>query len=406
MAYKQLKTLYHTDKTDYEAIYKTRFNSPDTIYIGLNIGDFPAFYLPTSGIYTDIIDIYRHIKTISDLKSKLPTIAINQFIIRCIIDEIVITNNIEGVSSTRQEVSEILDNVREKDKEGRFYGLVRKYEAISQNAVVQLESCSDIRNIYDEIVLAEVISENPEDAPDGLFFRKGPVHVSSPSMKVIHTGVFPEKRIIDTMDTALAHLNNQNLNPLLRMAAFHYLLGYIHPFYNGNGRLNRFISSYLISKELDPLMAYRLSYTIKDNIAKYNNAFKTCNDKINKGDLTPFIEMFVSVIRQSTVSLLDALNKRYNRLQYHTADLDTLPGADNTTLRELYNTLIQAELFSETGVSMKELILHLNCSKVTVGKHLDVIRRLNVLKETKVGRKKYYGINLERIDQLKQIDRE
>lgn len=98
---------------------------------------------------------------------------------------------------------------------------------------------------------------------------------------------------------------------MIRISVFHYLFGYIHPFYDGNGRTNRFISSYLLSKELEPLISYHLAKTIKQNISKYYKSFDYTNDTDNRGDLTGFITNFLEIILASIEAL--SISGRQNR---------------------------------------------------------------------------------------------
>ena len=98
------------------------------------------------------------------------------------------------------------------------------------------------------------------------------------------------------MNQSLQFLYDESYEYLIRIAVFHYLFGYIHPFYDGNGRTSRLISSYLLSQRLNNLIGYRISYTIKEHITKYYEAFKVCNHVNNRGDLTPFEKMFFDFV--------------------------------------------------------------------------------------------------------------
>ncbi len=112
--------------------------------------------------------------------------------------------------------------------------MVNKYVKILNEEFPTIESSITIRKLYDEILLQDVIAEDKNDEPDGLIFRKNSVEISSGS-KVIHHGIANEKGIIELMEKALKILNNEKINILIRVAIFHYLFEYIHPFYNGNG---------------------------------------------------------------------------------------------------------------------------------------------------------------------------
>lgn len=111
-------------------------------------------------------------------------------------------------------------------------------------------------------MIQDIQKEDPKDLPDGIIFRKNQVEVDS-SGKTIHEGSMPEERIIEIMNQSIQILNDEKLPLLIRVAIFHYLFGYIHPFYEGNGRMSRFISSAYLCKTLDILCALQSSISCK-----------------------------------------------------------------------------------------------------------------------------------------------
>lgn len=118
------------------------------------------------------------------------------------------TNKIEGVHSSRKEIGEALEilenqSKKKKGKSSRFVGLVNKYLKLIQSEEISLQSCKDVRDIYDEIFLEEIVFEDASNRPDGELFRKDSVSVYSETDRVIHTGVHPESKIIECLDNAL-----------------------------------------------------------------------------------------------------------------------------------------------------------------------------------------------------------
>ena len=68
----------------------------------------------------------------------------------------------------------------------RLYGLVQKYNLLKNSEKISIHNCSDIRNIYNELVSEEIKNNDPLNLPDGIFFRRKSVSVYSPHMKEIH----------------------------------------------------------------------------------------------------------------------------------------------------------------------------------------------------------------------------
>jgi len=394
MNYITLSDIYYRSKADYEQQYQKRFHSEYTVHLDFEVSGHSAFFVQTPDAYRMLTDILRMNQAVSNLCNSLPGAATYQFSRRCLIDEIVLTNSIEGVRSTRKEISDILDELEAKSKGRRFYGLVQKYNMLMVKDELPLNTCQDIRDIYNELVLAEVAEAEPEDIPDGKFFRKDSVSIYDKTGKEVHRGLYPEKKIIQGVEQALTFLNNDECEILFKIAIFHYMLEYIHPFYDGNGRLGRFICSYLLAQELEPVTGYRISYTIKEHINDYYRAFTACNNFLNRGDLTPFLHMFLKLIKISVENLKKSLQQGFTRLNRCTQKIpDILPQAD-ATLESLCHLLIQASLFSELGVPTNVVLDHVKISRSTLSKKLKEFPDGLLIKK-KRGNANYYSVNID-----------
>lgn len=220
----------------------------------------------------------------------VPPVVLRQFSLACIVDEVKSTNDIEGVKSTRREISMVLDEGSSADN--RMSSVVHKYQNLLSKDDIPFSTCQDIRNFYDNFAHEEVIKEDPRNKLDGEIFRHGSVDIASVTGKTIHRGLYPESSIIDALTQALAILHDENMPVLARVSVFHYLFAYIHPFYDGNGRTDRFITAYFLARHFHPLVAIRLSVTIKRYRKRYYTLFEDTDSELNRADLTTFVEGF------------------------------------------------------------------------------------------------------------------
>lgn len=388
MSYVLLSNLFYKDKNEYKAMYQKRLEAEATNILPIKIGNNKAFYCLCPEIHNISMKIMQLDKDISRIKNELPNAALIQFANKCLIDEIKLTNDIEGIYSTRKELSAVLGEIGSKAKKKRFYGLLNKYKMLFSDNEFALNTSNDIREIYNDLVLKEVEEDCADNVPDGEIFRKDMAEVTTPTQKVIHRGAYPETKIIQLMEQALNILNQKDIPILIRICVFHYLFGYLHPFYDGNGRTSRFISSYLLSKEFEFLIGFRLSYTIKAHIKEYYDAFKECNNEKNLGDLTPFIIMFLGIILESFENLYEALDKRNGLLMKFSEVLENKKNLSED-LKNFAFILIQASLFSDDGMTKKQLGSELNISESTVNKRLAKLRDLGLLLEENCKPAKY-----------------
>lgn len=393
MEYELLSKIFYKKPTEYESIYDARFNSEASIKLPIKIHENVGFIFNTNEITKLLVKIYKTINKINLLRTHLPNIAINSYIIKSLKDEIALTNEIEGVRSTRKEIEDAIDSIK-NDKSARFKGLVDKYFKLISNEIIPLNNCKDIRTIYDALVLPEIEKEN---LPDGILFRKEPVQVVSATQKEKHRGIMPESKIIESLDLCLDFLKSDDIDSLIKISAFHYLFGYIHPFYDGNGRTSRFISSYLIKNELDVLLALKLSYTVKNNINKYYKAFDVCNDRKNKGDITFFVVTFLELLSQASDDLYTKIADLNDQLNYYNNIINTLVNEKvlNDKQAKCIFILCQNRLFDDTYMNMNTLTELLEKSDTTTRKILKSLESKNLLVKSRNKNQYLYSANLD-----------
>lgn len=396
----------------YRGMYKTYFDmkskqaaadlaaslrdGPSAITPDLTVGDTPAFIVYCDEILHELGAIRKKNQAIDRLSRALPTVARRQFLRQAMIEEIHQTNEMENIHSTRREIRDDIRVIENGRKGKRFDGMIRKYRLLLDNHQTQLHSCQDVRNLYDSFVLDEVVKENPADTPDGIYFRKSTVSVVK-NERTIHRGVYPEAALNEAMEHALAFLNDSDYDPLIRIAAFHYMFGYIHPFYNGNGRMTRFISScYLAMENVHLLVALRLSYVIKSHRAQYYDMFKTTNDRRNFGDMTCFVIGFLRFVSEASEQVLAFLNEKAELLKHYNRLIDRLPL--NEQAQNLLFILVQVSVCESDSLTAAQLARAGEVSNYIADKYLPTIAPFCLTAPK--GRSVLYRADLEALDRL------
>ena len=145
------------------------------------------------------------------------------------------------------------------------------------------------------------------------------------------------------------------------------------------------------------MTGYRISYTIKEYIKDYYRAFSTCNNPLNRGDLTPFLHMFLKIVQISVEKLKTSLQQGFTQLNRCVQKIPELMTQSDNALEELYHLLIQAALFSERGVPTSLVLKHVEISRGTLTKKLEEIPDGLLIKKRR-GNTNYYSINLEALE--------
>ena len=391
MAYESLEKIYYQNPDKYKEAYLSRFNSSTTKHLDLTIhqynhkNEYPLFYCYDEAIINSVINILHAKYELDKLLADIPIVIVEQFIKSSIVEEVKATNDIEGVRSTKKEIRLALAKQNLGSENLRLWRVVNKYLSLLNNNLKNFKTCEDIRQFYDEFILKEVIADNPDNAPDGSIFRKGSVSVCTGTDRIIHQGLYPEKLITAAMDQSLSILNDKKIPLLVRVTIFHYLFGYIHPFYDGNGRLIRFITSQYLAKELGGIISIRISITIKKQLKKYYQLFEQTNNELNRGDLTPFIHgflMFVFDTIKETKQLLLKKIEQLDRYENKLAALLNKSGIADELLNDIYDILLQASLFIGEGVTVEQIMEITKKSRNTIETRLSKMPEGHLIKIT------------------------
>lgn len=394
------KLFYQYDNTAFKEMYEHRLSSDSLVRMNLSIkpidqpNTFELYYLPTNHIIEFVATIYSLSGELNFILSKLPPIAKHQFIMECLTEELLNTNELEGVKSSRAEIAESVKNVQlNKRNKKRFNSMIKSYITLINDPLSLPAFPKDIRRIYDEITSGEI---EAGELPDGEIFRKEMTHVlaKSGNGKVIHRGLYPEEEIIKETEKLLKFMNEVDSIPdIVKVAIGHYYFGFIHPFYDGNGRTSRFISSRYLSETLGKIPALSLSRGCNKMMNKYLDAFEKTNSIANKGELNLFIDTFLSIISQTLSDMKAELKEKVELLDNAVQRMDSDSRLSKRSYYEFMFILAQSHFFQvNEGVTIKDLANEMDLSESTIRKIRDSLLQKSLIKQAGI-RPAYLSVN-------------
>lgn len=149
-------------------------------------------------------------------------------------------------------------------------------------------------------------------------FRNGEVfvgHKTQQEIVVKHSPPFHSAREIENHLKAVYEWVNakEEIHPLIRAAILHHQFAYIHPFFDGNGRLARILTSYfLILKNYDVVKFFILDDYYDIDREQYSDMLHSADS----GDESQWMEYFLEGIGFS----LQTAASRVNKIRENTVD--------------------------------------------------------------------------------------
>jgi len=395
MNYESTLKQYFKYPNDFKKMYEEKYNSTSTLHFNFIINEHPSFFFYSLPVFEKVLSIYQKSNILNDIFKSLPPIAGKQYIRNTLVVEVKKTNEIEGVFSSRKEIFELVEDLKSM-KSNKIGSIINKYLMLldEKNSNRDIRTCADIRKIYDDMFYSNGTSLiEKKNELDGLYFRNNFVGVYDSSERLIHKGISGEENIISGMEEALEVINNSSINIFIRLAIFHYMFEYIHPFYDGNGRVGRYIVSQKLYDEIGDVFAFRVSAAINAKKNKYYKAFEDTEDVRNYGDITTFVYEFLDIIEEeynnsieyakSKKELLDKINKEIiekNNDKYSKHQSNVLW------------VLAQAYVFSDFGVTAQDISEIVGVSVKTIRRVLASFKNEGILKEEKYSKAMFYSL--------------
>jgi Fic family protein len=207
-------------------------------------------------------------------------------------DEIASSLTIENIDFSRDSVRKILRGYAPADEsENRVYGMKKGLEFISDpvNEITE----ENLYVLYD-MAIGRYLPEKDQLKP-GMFYRHGSVYVVGQALE--HTGL-PHEKLPEYMNRLITFIHTETaMNDLLKAAAIHFYIAYLHPYFDGNGRMARLAQLWYLRRQgYSSALFIPFSSYIERSRNGYYNAYSLAEENAQISgvmDVTPFLVYFI-----------------------------------------------------------------------------------------------------------------
>ena len=324
-------------------------------------------------------------RSLAELKGFANSIPNQHILINAItINEAKDSSEIENIVTTHDSIYKVLTESGYKDESAkevvdyrsaiwRGYEIIKEKGFISTNVLVELQG---------------MIEHNKA----GVRKNPGTKLVNSKTGEVIYTPPQEEKEIRDLLKNLEDYINENDdeVDPLIKMALIHYQFESIHPFYDGNGRTGRILNVlYLVLNNLLDSPILYLSNYINKNKDQYYKLFTEFRENNNYEDWIIYILKGIEETSQKTILLIRQLQLLMEGYQEEFKIL----------LPKIYSDELFESIFFEVYTRIPYIEKRCKVTRQTAATYLNSLVNFGLLEFEKVGRESIYK-NTRLIDLL------
>lgn len=226
------------------------------------------------------------------------------FLVSSLIEEAIRSSQLEGASTTRAKAKEMIRSRKEPADRG---------ERMILNNFHAMET---VESLAEEPLSKEVIFELHSILTDGTIddpsaagtFRRREDQIVVELINSVDTAHVPPPatELPERLDALVRFANGAStedwIHPVLRAVILHFMVGYDHPFVDGNGRVARALFYWSMIRHGYPQVKYlSISQILRDAPARYQRAYLFT--ETDGGDLTYFVLHQLDVLLRSIRSL-------------------------------------------------------------------------------------------------------
>lgn len=363
----------------------------------IQFGNYTFRFTVTKNMLALLHDFDMNLGGSLGTKSIIPATDKSYYLISSIMEEAIASSQMEGASTTRYIAKDMLrKKLKPVNKSQQM--IVNNYETISKISKSKMANftINELLDIHRSI--ANKTLDNPDD--EGVFRKNDDIFVvDGITGHIAHTP--PHFTDIDAMIKDLCEFangdNNDNfIHPIVKAIIIHFMLAYIHPFVDGNGRTARSLFYWYMIKKGYWLTEYlSISRIIYTNKKTYEKAFLyTENDE---NDLSYFIQYHLNVMKKAFEELKKFLQRKIDEQQ----NIFQFVGIPNINERQRYvlKTILENKRMLFTP---KELATQFDISAKSARTDLQELVEMGYLNATNLNKRAIGYIKSEHFEELLQ----
>lgn len=305
-----------------------------------------------------------------------------KFIISSIMEEAISSSQMEGANTTRKKAKEMIQ--QEKKPKNKSEQMILN-NFITMKHIVQQKD----EDLTEESLLYihKLITRNTLDdiGDEGKFREHDDIHVvNHVDSEIVHTPPLQSdlKKLIDDLCMFFNADTEEFIHPIIKGCIIHFMIGWIHPFTDGNGRTARAIFYWYMLKKGYWLTEYlSISRIIKDSKAQYEKAY--LYSEIDENDLTYFISYHIRTMEKAFHALKEYISRKQKEV-FQAAKFMKIPGV-NDRMAQILKIIYDD---SDRILNAKEMESRFNISNYTARTDLKSLVELGFLEIIQVNKQK------------------